>query len=1695
MRRVAWESVAAREGVNDRMIQTHGNDLINLRHRPERATRLAFFVILSTIAALSFNAVPALGKNTHLFVSAWGGASSTPANPYPLGNPSAVAVDNSSGPSAGDIYVTDPVNHRIEKFDSGGNLILVFGSGVDRTTGGNVCTPASGDICQDGQSGHLPGQFEKPNFVAVDGSPGPSAGDVYIGDTGDNDVTKFDPGGNLVGAWGTGGQLDVSSPPTFSGVVLGGITVSSRGELLVVNSQSVLTFDQDGTPILSQGVVSDISAGGLAVDPSQDTFYTDESRRQVEEVGPSGGRVQYDFAPGSAEGLAADPGGGLYVSYSEHVGHYNSADVLLEEFGSAATIISGAGIAVDGHGTIYDANSGNGTVSVFRAAVVPDITTGEASEIGQRTATLHGHIELGGQGGKDITACQFEYVSDAAFQMTGYSEAATASCSPTPPFSEATDVSAEVSGLTPDVTYHYRLAASSPEGGNVGADRTVTPHAVIGISSDPATEITRESALLNGSFVGNGEHVEYRFEYGTADCSANPCTSIPISDVSAGSPSGPGRTTVSIELSNLTPLTTYHYRIVATDSVGTSVGNDQTVETLPLPPQVGPGSATAIGSDTATLHGPINTEEADTEYQFEYVEELLFRESGYATAHSFPTTPVDIGARDSAVSQQIGGLTPGDTYHYRLAATNAGGTTLGPDATFATFSISNPTDTCPNAHVRQQTSAALLPDCRAYELVSATNTNGYNVESDLVPGQTPFGGYPEASGAAEPSRVLYAIHYGGIPGVGEPTDYGDDPYVATRGKEGWDTEYVGIPASGTPSKLPFASSVLEADSSLDTIAFGGTNICSPCFADSSSGVPIRLSNGSLVQGMSGSENPGSEAKPDGFIGKHLSANGEHLIFGSASRFAPGGDSNGNVSIYDRNLASGNTYVVSKAPRGQEGNLACLQGEGDCHSPGDPAGISELDISSNGTHVLLGQLVSVDTKGNKYWHLYMNIGDSEHTIDLTPGTTHGVLYDGMTSDGAKVFFTTADPLATTSNQDTDASNDIYEAEVGESGATLGRISTGIDGTGNTDSCDPTENWNSISGGPNCNAVAIGGGGGVASGNGTFYFLSPELLDGPSDGVQNEPNLYVVRPGSPPHFVATLESTLTNPRPPAVQSHLYLRSFGTLDNPKGIAVNQSTNEIYVSDRNNERIERFAPSGGLLSIFGKEVNQTEDEEPGSTEAEKDLCTVASHDTCKVGTAGSQPGAFEDPAFIAVDNSTSPGDPSAGDVYVGDPADGIVTKFDANGNLIATWGREGQLDGSTAADGPFGGSLGGIAIGVGGELFAVNNRFGLFKFSQSGTFERDHGFGPSVAADGLAVDSAENLYFVTPGGSVDELNPEGGFVRSEPYPAAATGVAIAANDDLYVAYSDHVSEYGPGGNVVEEQSAAGHIENAEGLAVDGHDDLFVSNSEGGNVSEFTPPLPPESLAVFDSVHEPETRHTADFQVNPSGQAVFSTALSLKVDYDNGAHFELYRYDPVADELNCVSCNLTNAPAVGDSTLAGDGLSLTDDGRVFFNSTDTLAARDQDEKADVYEWEPEGDGTPRCMEGSGCISLISTGTSRFDSSLLGASADGTDAFFFTHDTLVPQDENGELAKIYDARELGGFLFIPKPVPCKASDECHGPGSQSAPPPNIATLEGSTGNAVTTKHRRKHRTHHANHVHHITHHRRKYARRHKAPKP
>ena len=468
---------------------------------------------------------------------------------------------------------------------------------------------------------------------------------------------------------------------------------------------------------------------------------------------------------------------------------------------------------------------------------------------------------------------------------------------------------------------------------------------------------------------------------------------------------------------------TYHFRLVVTNPNGAGYGTDQIFKPQG-PPEISTVGVSEVNTDGARITAKVDPSGGDTRYQFQWGPT-----NAYGSSYPIPDQKLPDNKTIRTETIVLKGLLPGTTYHYRIFAHNDLGSGESGDHTFTTFS-ENPAeaDPCPNAHARQQTGAALLPQCRAYELVSAASTNGYNVQSDLTVGQEPLPAFPSAR-----DHVVYSVHFGTIPMAGgNPTNFGLDPYLATRGSDGWTTRYIGIDADGTPTEGPFASPLGTADASLDTFMFAGPNLCSPCFSDGTSGIPLRMPDGSLVQGMRGSLDPGANASPDGLVEKALSANGTHLVFGSTSKFESDGNSNGDVSIYDRNLLTGVTHVVSKTPAGA--NLPCLGGAGTCHSPGDPNGIGELDISANGSRILLGQRMSTDAKGNNYWHLYMNVGDSGSSVDLTPNPVAGAIYDGMTADGSKVFLTTTDKL--NPGADTDSSADIYEADVAGNGASPG-----------------------------------------------------------------------------------------------------------------------------------------------------------------------------------------------------------------------------------------------------------------------------------------------------------------------------------------------------------------------------------------------------------------------------------------------------------------------------------------------------------------------------------------------------------------------------------------------------------------------------------------------------------------------------------
>ena len=77
-----------------------------------RGARIGALFVVAVLFMLPAGAAQA--NVSHAFTGTFGSAGSTPVDPYPISEPTDVAVDQATG----DVYVTDPGNHRVEKFDS-----------------------------------------------------------------------------------------------------------------------------------------------------------------------------------------------------------------------------------------------------------------------------------------------------------------------------------------------------------------------------------------------------------------------------------------------------------------------------------------------------------------------------------------------------------------------------------------------------------------------------------------------------------------------------------------------------------------------------------------------------------------------------------------------------------------------------------------------------------------------------------------------------------------------------------------------------------------------------------------------------------------------------------------------------------------------------------------------------------------------------------------------------------------------------------------------------------------------------------------------------------------------------------------------------------------------------------------------------------------------------------------------------------------------------------------------------------------------------------------------------------------------------------------------------------------------------------------------------------------------------------------
>ena len=277
--------------------------------------------------------------------------------------------------------------------------------------------------------------------------------------------------------------------------------------------------------------------------------------------------------------VAVDPGNNdLYAARASDIAVLDSSGNSRGAFGSG-NVTSPSGVAVDSTGRVFVANS-TGTISVFGPALtLPDVTSGGADAVGTTSATLHGTVKTSGV---TLTDCHFEIGTSTGYSLPPVScdhadGNPIAGPGAIPADSAVHTVSANVSGLNPATTYHFRLVAANTNGASPAGDATFDTAGAPGIA---LTDVSRAgdtdavvTARINPHFAATTYHVDYgpNTSYGS---------STPES-ASIGS-DGVGHA-VAVTLSGLDPNSDYHFRFVATNASGPTQGPDAQLTTCDHP--------------------------------------------------------------------------------------------------------------------------------------------------------------------------------------------------------------------------------------------------------------------------------------------------------------------------------------------------------------------------------------------------------------------------------------------------------------------------------------------------------------------------------------------------------------------------------------------------------------------------------------------------------------------------------------------------------------------------------------------------------------------------------------------------------------------------------------------------------------------------------------------------------------------------------------------------------------------------------------------------------------------------------------------------------------------------------------------------------------------------------------------------------
>jgi WD40 repeat protein len=360
----------------------------------------------------------------------------------------------------GNVYLREVNNLRVQKFDSAGRFVLMFGGEVDKTTNANRCTKASGDVCGVGVAGTGIGEFANSNSQGIALSP---AEKLFVSDV--ERIQRF----SLEGEW------EVQVPVT-------GRTVHA-----------------------------------LAIAPSSGDFYatvgepfgTDEGVRKLDgesgaEIGQLEG-VELEGNPATkktAGPVATDPAGEVFTRRNNvspsPVLQFDSGGEQISEFGKAEAGFIISAIATNPIGDVYAAYEALATAP-YIAAFGPGPTTLEAPPAVPPQINAQFAVSVWEDGATLAARINPRFWTNTRYLVQyGTGKCSEGGCTeevPAAPGALLTEKTvnaplrtADVAlvGLSPDTTYHYRFVAESGAGGpTIGEERSFTTPKQLGSGPCP----------------------------------------------------------------------------------------------------------------------------------------------------------------------------------------------------------------------------------------------------------------------------------------------------------------------------------------------------------------------------------------------------------------------------------------------------------------------------------------------------------------------------------------------------------------------------------------------------------------------------------------------------------------------------------------------------------------------------------------------------------------------------------------------------------------------------------------------------------------------------------------------------------------------------------------------------------------------------------------------------------------------------------------------------------------------------------------------------------------------------------------------------------------------------------------------------------------------------------------------------------